>query len=331
MFFSESEDTFLAEIKKYISASAATSKEKLWSHIEAAERKFILPILGRATYDDLQLFFNNRKQWTSGSGDDVAKTTELLKLIQLAEINLAYFIGFDLINARISDQGFQRAETEKFKGLYKYQEENVREYFKNTGFNGLDDILQYLEDNMEYFPEWEDSDAYTLRKTSFIGDTKSFNKICDINNSRLIFLRLQPFIQQVLDIDIKVLLGNTIWTALTVELAKNNPDAKYTALAAEIRKPLAFLSIALLIKSTGNLTDKGLYFEGKMSGFPDNTTSTAAIGSAAADSYTLYGSTGEQYLEALRRYLIDNSFPGYTAITGGVYMRDNDGKKTFFA
>ena len=334
MFFSTSEATFLVEVQKYITASSSTSKDRLWPFVEAAERKYILPVLGNDSYNDLQLFYNARGSWSSGSigsGEDTVKTRELLRLVQLSEINLAYFIGFDLLNARISDQGFQRAETDNFKGVYKYQEENIRSYFKNTGFNGLDDVLQYLEDNIEYFPEWEDSEAFTLRKTSFIKDTKTFNRICDIGNSRLIFLRLQPFIQQVLDIDIKLLLGNTIWTNLNSELAKNNPAADYVALAAELQKPLAFLSVALLVKNTGTLTEKGLFFEGKMSGFPDNTTSSPASEGTGAQGYTYYRSTGEQYLEALRKYLRDNNFAGYTGITGSVYSRDNDHKKTFFA
>jgi len=327
MFFSTDEDTFLAEVKEFIPASAATSKEKLWPFVDAAERKYILPILGRELYDDLQTLYTDSGNW-SGSDEDEIKSDELLRLIRLSEINLAYYLGFDLLNARISDLGFQRAESESFKGLYKYQEENVRNYFKDTGFNGIDDILQYLEDYIEYFPEWEESEAYTLRRSAIIKDTVTFDSICRISGSRLVFLRLQPFIQQIMDIDIRSLLGETIYQDLISELAEDDPSAEYTALAHEIQKPLAFLSVALLIKTTGKLTEKGLFFEGKNSIYPDDTTITA--GNENSGIYAYYRSTGEQYLEALRKYLVEN-FEDYIGITGSVYSRDNDGKKTFFA
>ena len=325
MFFSTVEDTFLEQVKVFIPASAATSKERLWPFIEAAERKYILPLLGRELYDDLQLFSASDSGW-SGEGEDIVKSTELLRLVRLSETNLAYFIGFDILNSRISDQGFQRAETENFKGLYKYQEENVRTYFKDTGYNGLDDILQYLEDYMEYFPEWENSASYTLRQSSILKDTKTFDGICAINGSRLIFLRLQPFINQVMDIDIRNVLGADIYDALQDELNSLGSGGDYLALAAEIKKPLAFLSAALLVKNTGTITDKGLYFESR-SGSADSVTLTP--GGVDSSNYAYYRSTGEQYLEGLRKYLREN-FVDYLGVTGSVYSRDNDGKKTFF-
>lgn len=327
MFFSTDEDTFLEQVKVFIPASAATSKDRLWPFVDAAERKYILPILGRELYDDLQTLSNNSDDW-SGTDEDKTKSDELLKLIKLSEINLAYYLGFDLLNARISDLGFQRAETESFKGLYKYQEENVRTYFKETGFNGIDDILQYLEDYIEYFPEWEDSDSYTVRKSAIIKDTASFDAICRINGSRLIFLRLQPFIQQVMDIDIKTCLGETIYEALQTELAADSPSAEYLALITEIKKPLAFLSVALLVKNTGKLTDKGLFFEAQSANSPDNISLTP--GNETSGNYAYYRSSGEQYLEGLRKYLLENFADDYNPVTGSVYSRDNDDCKTFF-
>jgi hypothetical protein len=85
-----------------------------------------------------------------------------------------------------------------------------------------------------------------------------------------------------------------------------------------------------MVKNTGTITEKGLYFEGRQAGFPDNTTTSPASGGSAADSYVFYKSTGEQYLEALRKYLKDKSFAGYNGITGNVCSRNNDDKSTFF-
>jgi len=359
MFFSDNDTVFIAQVKDFIPASAATTRTRLWPFIDQAERKYLLPILGTDTYSDLKSYADDPDAWevgesqlptadnsmgtvddsigtadtSTGSADTVdgEKMAELLRLVRLSVINLAYYLGFNLLNAKLSDMGFQRMESESSKGLYKYQEENVKVHFRDTGLNGIDDILLYLEENIEYFPEWEESSAYTLRKSSIIKDTTTFNSICDISGSRLIFLRLQPFVQQVLDIDIKSLLGSTVYTALITELAKADPDGSYEALAVEIRKPLAFLSVALMVMNTGTLTDKGFYFEGKNSGFPDNTTINPATGEGRSSVYSYYKTTGEHYLEALRKYLTDNSFTGYTATTGNVYNRDNEDKKTFWA
>lgn len=331
MFFSTFEATFLTELQDIIPASLATRRLKLWPFIEQAERKYVLPLLEEELYNDLQTFYNDRSNWVSGSGDDVTKTTALIKLIQIAEINLAYLIGFDLLNIIISDSGFQRpGEGAALKGLYKYQEENLRQYFERTGYNGLDDALKYLELNIEHFPEWEDTANYTLRKTAIIKDAETFDGICFINKSRLTFLRLQRFMNEVMDIDIKPLLG-TEYTTLMTELAREDPAAKYADLAIEIQKPLAYLSCAKLVLKTGNLTDRGLFFEGKNSIYPDDTTKKPAEGDSAKIIASSYEQTGAIYLGGLRKYLIDNLFISSGSKDGNVYDRDNTDKKTFVA
>jgi hypothetical protein len=333
MFFSTDDDTFLTEIQAILPASVATDRPKLWPFIEQAERKYILPLLENELYEDLQKFCNDHGNWMSGGsgGEDEDKTLALVNLIRIAELNLAYYIGFAPLNVKISDGGFQRTgESEAFKGLYKYQEGDLKSFFETTGYNGLDDMLKYIEENIENFPEWEDSSIYTTRKTAIIKDPETFDSICFINKSRLIFLRLQRYMTEVIDFDIKPLLG-TEWTTLMMELAKANPDAKYVTLVPQIQKPLAYLSCAKLIEKTGSLTDRGLYFEGKNSMFPDDSYKRPAAGSEVEMAVSSYKSTGMQYLEALRQYLILNSFTSQGSENGNVYNRDNDHKKTFVA
>lgn len=333
MFFSTIEETFLTEVKEILPVSVATDREKLWPFIEQAERKYILPLLEREMYDDLQKFCNEHNTWISGGSgaEDETKTTALVSLIRIAELNLAYFLGFSVLNTKISDGGFQRTgDNGAFKSLFKYQEGDLKSYFETTGYNGLDDLLKYIEENIEHFPEWEESTIYKARKTAIIKDAESFDQICFINKSRLTFLRLQRFMKEVIDFEIKPLLG-TEWSTLMTELAKEDPVPKYLALLPEIQTPLAFLSCAKLIEKTGNLTDRGLFFEGKNSMYPDDSYKRPAEGDSVVVAASSYNFTGQKYLELLRQYLITNSFINQGSTEGNVYNRNNDDKKTFVA
>ncbi len=335
MFFSTDETIFLEQVQGVLPASVATDREKLWPFIEAAERKYILPLLERELYDDLQKFYNDRSSWQSGSigesGEDTVKTTELLRLVRIAELNLAYYLGFDVLNVKLSDAGFQRVGDQgNFRGLYKYQEENLRKYFESTGYNGLDDMLKYIEDYIEYFPEWEDSNNYTARKVAIIKDAETFDAICAIGKSRLTFLRLQRYMNEVIDFEIKPLMGEE-FTNLMAELAKEDSLDNYRLLVPEVAKPLAYLSAARLIESSGSLTDRGLLFEGKNSLYPDDTTKKYAEGESAGAAAAAYRNIGNRYMEALRNYLIDNLFTEHGSEEGNVYDRDNTDKKTFVA
>lgn len=331
MFFSDIDTTFLTQVKAIIPATNSFDRVKIWPFIEQAERKYVLPLLEQELYNDLQTFVNEPNSWSGGSGEDATKTTELVRLIRIAELNLAYLIGFDLLNTVNSAAGFQKAgDSEGFKGLYKYQEENLKKYFETTGYNGLDDMMKYIEENIEYFPQWEDSTYCTLRKTSIIKDAETFNSICYIAGSRLTFLRLQIYMQEVIDFEIRPLLGDE-YDNLMAELATESPEEKYTNLLPFIRKPLAFLACAKLIEKTGTLTDRGFFFEGKSAISPDDTTKTPAQGDSALIMAKSYRDTGERYLKALEKYLIDNSFTDTGSTEGGAYNRDNTGKKTFVA
>ena len=332
MFFSEVDNTFAEEIRKVLPVSMALERERLWPFIEAAERKYIYPILGKDLYEETQKVITDAGSGSLGSGDeDAAKVKELIRLIQIAELNLAYYVGFDVIGVKISDAGFQRVESEKIKGLYKYQEINLRTYFAETGFNGIDDILQYLEGNIEHFPEWEECPANIMRQKMVIKDADSFNLICDINRSRLTFLRLIPFMSQVVDMEIIAAVGQTVWDNLMAAITSESPEAKYVALMPHVQKPLAFLSAALLVLNTGDLTFRGLYFESRNSLYPDPSTSRPAEGDSLALRYKYYRDSGIQYLESLKQYLIRNAFAEYSGQSGSIYNRDNDGKKTFVA
>jgi hypothetical protein len=331
MFFSTIESTFIEEVQDIIPASVSITRAKLWPFIEQAERKYVKPLLGDTLYQDLNTFYNNRSSWSSGSdAEDAAKTTELLRLLRIAELNLALLVGFPVLNSVISDTGFQRTESENVKGLYKYQETELKKYFESAGFNGLDDMLSYIEENIEHFPEWEDSQIYQARKTSLIKDAIVFDEICYINRSRLTFLRLQRYITEVMDLDIKPLLGDEYATLMS-ELAKEDPQAEYSAMAVEIRKPLAYLSCAKLIEKTGNLEDRGLFFEGKNSMYPDDSVKRSATADEIASSVRSYREMGEKYMEALRQYLTLNGFIQTGSVAGGVYNRDNTNKKIFIA
>ena len=329
MLFSTHEETFLTEIQEVLPVSSATSRDKIWPFLDQAERKYIRPLLS-TLYADVDKFYNDNDNWTGGSGDDTEVYSGLLSLIHSATINLAYFIGFDLLNVIASDAGFQQTgDNQGFKSLYKYQQDNLRTYFSETGYNGLDDMLTYIEENIEYFPQWEASAVNTARKTAIIKDADQFDALCFINRSRLTFLRLQRHMAEVIDFEIKPMLS-TVWAALLVELESDDPDIAYINLAAEIRKPLAYLSCAKLIEQTGNLTDRGLFFEGKSSGSPDSNYKNPVTGPSAEEASETFCETGRRYLELLRQYLITNEFI-VTVAASAVYDRDNDYKKTFVA
>lgn len=320
--------TTIDEIKTFLPIGAGNDFLKLKPHIQNAENKFVKPLLGAGMYDELQEFYEAEYPAVPTETQEATKT--LLEKVQHAVIHLAYYIGFDFMNVTASSAGFQRTESDKLKGLYKYQEDNLKQYFSDSGFNALDDVLVFLDENISHFGEFKLEPNYTALKHSFLPTVKVVEEIpFNIQGSRLVLLALQPSVKFVEDTTIRTTLGDVIYLALKEEMASDNPDTGYIALLPYIRKPLVYLASALLMEETGaTLGDKGLYFEKTDS----TVTNTKIKGPAEAERIAAMiarnRSIGNAYLDMLKSYLSAN-FETYEGTTAR-FSRDNTGKKTFW-
>lgn len=320
----------LIEVQNSLPVSTGVTFEKIRPHLEVVERDFIRPLIGGNMFDELQEFYDSEITESLTEVQEAMQT--LLKYVQGSEVHLCFWLGFDVLNAYISDGGFKRTETDKVKSLFKYQEDNLKNYFKITGFNALDVVLEYLEDNIQHFGEFKLSDTYKNLKTSFIPGTRIFDSIYFIGASRLTFLRLIQHMNTVEDLHIKKLLAEN-YEIIKTEMIKDEPEERVIDILPEIRKPIAFLSVAMLMEESGaDLTDKGLYFESRIATNMSDTEKKPAEVERIRLLAERAKKLGESYLALLRQYLQDSADWGnIPAQSSYIHNRDNTGKKTFWA
>jgi len=325
------------EIQQHLAIGVGSDFNQLAPHISNAEVAFIRPLLGTALFEEIQDFYSNPP--TDSPTDEAIidareAMTLLIPKVQKSLIHLAYLIGFQVLNATISSGGFKRTESTTTKSLYHYQEDELKEYFKTAGFNAMDEVLEFIETEIVHFGEFKASSNWTVLKAAFIPDTKTFESIYFINNSRLTFLRLKSYSGLIEDMEIRPILGTAIFDEVKAEMVKDAPAAKVLALLGYIRNPIAYLSTAMLMEESGaDLGEKGLYFEStstiSISGKNKQVTNSDRIALLAARNRSL----GNAYLDQLKSYLAANAdvWPNYSGQTGSVFRRDNTGKKTFWA
>jgi hypothetical protein len=320
----------VTEIKAILPIGVGNDFNRLKPHIENAENKYIRPLLGFDICDELRLFYETA--YPASPTDNEILQKELVGKIQFATIHLAFFLGFDFLNISVTDAGFQRIETERTKGLYKYQEDSLKTFFSETGLNALDDILVFLEKNIAHFENYLTSENFSKLLTTFLPNTKVVEEIpFALHGSRLIFMALQPSIAYIEDTAIRPVLGEEIYATVKNEMVKEEPDTKVRLLLDYIRKPLIYLASSMLMEETGaTLYDKGLYFDKN----EDQQRAKVVRGPAAADRISLLVNRnrliGNNYLEMLKTHLIAN-WTEYSGQKGSAFKRDNNGKKTFFA
>lgn len=319
----------IPEIKNFLPIGVGNDFMRLKPHIQNAENKYIKPVLGAAMFDELQEFYDTEPP---GPLTEVQEAMQQLLLkTQHSLIHLAYFIGFDFLNVNVSDAGFQRIGGERTKGLYKYQEENLKTYFSDAGFNALDDMLVFIEENIQHFGEFKAEKNWTDLKTAFLPSVAVVENIpFNLHGSRLTFMALRPFVAFIEDTVVRPVIGQAIYDEIKAEMAKDQPAAKVTAILPYIRKPLIYLASALLMDETGaTLFDKGLYFEKTTGNQPDNKIKGPSTDERIAAAIARNQMIGNSYLDQLKSYLLEN-WDAYAGTAQRLPNRDNNGKKTFW-
>ena len=314
----------IEQIRTVVPVNGTAGFETFSPYLDAAEEQFIIPLLGIELYTELAAIAAN-------AGTDPQKA--LLKKVHYSLVHLAMWSGFDMLNVTFDDSGFERVSKEK--GLYRYQEENLKVVFKKQGYNGMDGILEYLMLNIASFEKFKSSAFYVEMKGSFFPTTSVFNAIYGIGNSRLIFLQIDRFFEPVIDFEIVPLLGRALFDKVVAEMKKEgekNPDLM--ALVSYIRKPLAYLAVASGIDEVGiQLTEKGLFFETQVG------TNASHIETVPANVENIRNKAlvnGKRYKDVLLNYLKANAdkYPDFTQTdltNTNPFRRDNTGKKTFWA
>ena len=329
MFFTASSWN-IDEVSKIIPVSSALSFEKVQSSLLSVDDLFLRPVLGDEMMTVAQAIFEREEQQRS----DLEKT--ILRQLQVATLNLAFWYDFQELNLRITDQGFQRQTTDNFTSAYKYQEDALKRGFRNKGLNALDSILEILEQHTGDFPKYTHSPAYTDMRKRVVQKAKEVNEVCYIHNSQLIFRRLIPILKELEDTNLPIILGSKLNDQLKKAILENRTseqvgDTTYEELRLRCVAYLSLKACAQLVRQTGSLTDRGLYFISVASSGENNEVREPADGEAAVRLASTMEQSAAAYSASLTsfiEYYIPDLFTGHDA---DVLKRDNDHKRTFWA
>lgn len=320
-------NTRAEEFKKYLPVNINLRYETLASHIALCEETYIRPLLGKPLFLRMADFVSDHPDLPDGE-----PCSELVHKTRFALIRLAVWKGYDIIAANISDTGVS-AEVEKENRPFRYQEENIKRTLKEEGFNYLDNILEFLEENSQDFPEFGQSQYKLSNVQSLIRNTAMFHTMYNIDNSRLVFLKMQQYIRDVELIELQHRIGPAFYRTL---LTADESDTHYTDVLKYVRMYVVYRAVAEGIGELHKMpTEKGLLFETTTM---DGVQETPVYRAQIAETRVRCTQRAEQYLSAalniLKRSPAD--YPEYADFAGdspadGVIHIDNTNRKIFLA
>lgn len=308
------------EFKKYLPVNINLRFETLSSHLSLCEEIYVLPLLGSALFDRMVSYLEEHPTLETESDD-----ATLIDKVRFALIRLAVWKGYDIIASNISDNGVS-AEVTKENRPFRYQEENIKRTLKEEGFNYLDSVLEFVEGKSDVFTEYSNTEEPRL-----VADTKTFSSIYNIGNSRLVFLRMKPFIRDVEMINLQHRIGQGFYE----ELLECNEDLeKYSKILPYIRTYIVYASVAEGIGELHKMpTEKGLVFESDdMEGVTVSPVDRAQL----AETRLRFAQKADRYLSAALNIITSNAddYENYTDFADdspedGIIRIDNTDRKIF--
>lgn len=322
-----SKDTWATKegFRHFVNASKALSWETMETPLEQTWMMLFVPMLGQQLADDISAIYEMRAE------DRSRASTFLLMYAQMALANLTLWLNYDELNVRLTDQGHQRQESDTFKSLYKYQEDKLRHIYMVKGFNAVDTMLEWLDKFSDDYPSWTDSPANARRQSSVVRCAAEVNDTVFINNSYIVFLRMIPAINRIVDTILPVRLGVELFDLFKSKLSEGSAVVGSTTieeLRSYVRKYVVCLAAAELVKETGSLTDRGLYFDSYVAGKDGNEISRPATREEQSGACAGYFASAERYGHALDNFIEFNIPEYFAGRESDIFKRDNDGKKT---
>lgn len=206
------------------------------------------------------------RQITSVIGKDVLKKVvelykkedandlekELVEKVQSSNALFAWLKIIPTLDAQHGNSGRQKRIAENERGLTAEEQFKDENNILTLAYESLDSLLDFLNDNIETFAFWKESEVYKSMKGLLISDLQAFNQYYTIDSFRL-FVAILPWIKETQDVDIIPVLTLQGLQQFKEAISKKEEeqtdrDKKLIALKDVIYRPLVLFSMVRAFK-----------------------------------------------------------------------------------
>lgn len=288
------------ELNTYYKFNDDVEVSTIDNHLLTAEEDFLLPILGSAFFDEMIGKYE---------GTLTAIETKLVEHMQRSEVEIAAWMAVDDFNVAFGSAGLH-VINDKESGIAPASEartEKLKISLKRRGLRSVDRMIGFLELNKADFPTWTSSSAYADGKEYFINTTAEFQNYHDISNSRFLFIKMLPAMQQVEEQSILEVLCQELFDLIKTEIKAGTVSANNLILLKMIQPAVANITFSKSVVPLGIRADEfGLsMFNNSFSGsvVSRQQPETSLIGKYSDDAHK----DGAFWIQKLKDYLQANA------------------------
>lgn len=296
----------LAEIKKQYPVLGGTNIDTLKPYLTYIEGSLIKRIIGPDQFDVFVAAYkaaNNNIE-----SIDNENIRDAISICQLVIVNAGYEKALPFLNVTVSSGGITTFSTEGSKPAFQWQINELKQSFIDIAFNGIETLLEHMEENIDDFEAYKSSEQYSLNTSFLINKANDFNKYLNIDNSRYLFSQIAYIMKRVEDLICKKVCSPTFFDSLKNRSLKE----KEKELVDNYLKPAIALftgSIAIKEKQVSFVEGKVVY---NFRGSTDNTNQSQALSrEQILDTTKELEENANQYMIDALEFIKNNQFEDY--------------------
>jgi len=251
--------TELRELLGFIDASTNFDRWITW--VELSVRQ-ITAFTGKAVYTVAEAHYNSDHYKYNAQGTLTELTTpklsevqawavmdEVVRRFQLSNALFAYVRLLPSLDAGHGNGGRKKTVGESEKGLTAVEQYKDETNILNLGYEALEDLLSYLEENA--IPTWLTSETRKSTANLLVPNLSTFNEYFIINSARF-YYTLLPMIKEVQNLQIVPVISGARVTAIIEAVAAATPTdaqkALINLLKNYIQRPMVLATMVLALK-----------------------------------------------------------------------------------
>lgn len=239
----------IGTVRKYLKV-AFVNQTVMLPDFEGAQKKYLLPILGKALYEVIE----------AEAAGNPSNPSELLKLCLRAIVPLGYFSDLAMLSTQITDMGVGNVVAEHFSNAPRWQFLELRKNLEEKGCAALEELLIFLNEELPEGVTWTVPETYDL----LLNNGKYFNQYFSISQPYRTFESLRPIVKSIEIDEIIPLIGKPFFSYLKGLTEPSDLESQALTL---LKKAIAYLTI----KSAAELLPVNISADGLTVALTHNT------------------------------------------------------------
>lgn len=230
-----------SEVKLYIGANANNDIDTLQPYIADAARDYLKPVLGAEEWDSLITNFP----------DSLTDEQEaILPYVRNVLANFGYYLFADDGGVNITDSGITRTEDDQSKSAYQWQVRLFKERRWVNGWNALEELAQYLYNNLDQYPTWYDSDERVVWNDMVVWSSLQFKHYYRINGWATLWT-LHPHLKEMQETVLRPLITTEVYDAVITEIHTADMGGDIGDLLPYVQRVVVMGTLMEVVKNAG--------------------------------------------------------------------------------